>query len=121
MPLPDPYWNESAVELDPETYKLWLKAKEAAEGWEKEAGRLRDLLAEQLGNAHAGLLNGEKVVTYRPTARYAEARLKTAYPDLVQHFMRKRQVDFFDVALFAAKHPDIAEQYRSRSFRMVGE
>ncbi len=119
MPLPDPHANEPVVELDPDLYKLYLEAVDAVDRWTKELNRRRKRLEEQIGDAYAGTIEGLKVITYRPTATFATTRLVKDYPDLTAHFFKKVFRDEFQTEDFVKAHPDIAEQYQSRSFRRV--
>jgi hypothetical protein len=121
MPLPDRHANEPTVELDQDLYKYYLEAVDAVDRWEKELKRRRARLEEQLGANFAGTVNGVKVITYRPTAKYAEARLIKDFPDLTSHFFRTVVKEEFQIQDFATSHPEIADQYRTRSFRRVGE
>lgn len=120
MALPDPHADELSVELDSDLIKLYRQAKVNAQGWKTEEDRLRKRIEESLGDAFAGTVDGEKVVTYRATSGYAEARIRNDFPELVQHYMRPVTKDEFDMELFAKAHPEIAEKYRIRSFRNVG-
>ncbi len=120
MPLPDPYADEPAVELDPEIYKLWLQARSNADGWAKEAERLRKRLTDQIGDAQAGTIDGEKVIYYRYADAWATARLLKDNPDLAQHYFTVREVSEFDLEHFRRVHPEIADKYRTRSFRVAG-
>lgn len=121
MPLPDPHADEPTVEVDSNLWKLWNQAVTNAEGWANEAKRLRAQLEESLGDAYAATVDGVKVLTYRPTKKYADARLRKDFPDLTEHFVRVEKVEVLDTERFAAQHPDIAEKYRIRSFRRTGE
>lgn len=119
MPLPDPHATEPTVEGDANLFERWRQAQRNAEGWQTEADRLRSKLEEIIGDAYALTIDGVKVITNRPTVRYAEARIKQDFPDLVQHFTKPTFQEKFDVGAFAAAHPDIAARYRVRSFRQV--
>lgn len=119
MSIPDPYANEPTAEVDRDHYLAWVKAKDAAARWHKEADRIEQLLKKSLADAHAGTLNGVKVLTNRPQKNYAAAAIRRDYPDLAQHFLQRVVKEEFQVDDFAAAHPDIAEAYRIRSFRMV--
>lgn len=119
MPIPDPYANEPTAEVDLDHYRNWLVAKDAVMKWQKEVKRLEELLGKQMGDASAGTVNGTKVITHRPQKNYAAAALRRDYPDLTAHFVKKTVVDEFQVDDFVAAHPDIAEPYRVRAFRMV--
>lgn len=121
MPVPDKHDDEPVAEINKDYYQLWRNARASANAWEAEAVRLRLLLEEQLNAAHAtaGTIEGEKVLTFRPSATYAVAKLRDQYPDLTEHYMVTEFSKRLDVEAFAAAHPDIAEQFRSRSFREV--
>jgi predicted phage-related endonuclease len=119
MPLPDPHADEMTVELDENIFEKWRQAKRNVEGWEREAKRLREMLEKQLGDAYAGLVNDEKVLTYRPTEKWAVERIRTDHPDLTQHFMRTKETEFFDIESFVRMYPDVADRYRVRQFRLV--
>jgi len=116
VPLPDPHASESTVEIDRDKYKLWQEARAAVEAWQAEANRLRREIEAEAGDAYALTVDGQKVITNRPKEQYAEARLIKDYPDLVQHFMVPRVQNVFDMAQFREHHPEVAEQYRVRSF-----
>lgn len=116
MPLPDPYENEMTVELDPDKVQLLNEAKDAIRKWTAHYNRLKQELMATLGAAHAGTVNGEKVVYYRPKDQYAITRLEADYADLVQHFQRMEVKEVLDVEAFRAAHPDILERYRVRAF-----
>lgn len=120
MPLPDPHADEPVVDLDKETYRLWLQAANNAGGWMKEAERLKKRLIDQIGDAYAGIVDGKKVIYYRPADSWATARLVKENPDLAEHYMVPATGEVFDMDRFRRVHPDIAEKYRTRSFRNAG-
>jgi hypothetical protein len=113
MPLPDPHADEPTKELDPDILKLFWEAKEAEKAWAAEARRLHKRITEDLGDAHAGTVNGVKVISYRPKDAYAGTRIQKEYPDLAQHFMEYRAE--FNAFAFAQAHPDLAEPFRVRA------
>lgn len=113
MPIPDPHADEPTKELDPDKVKLYWEARDAERAWKKEAERLHKEITEELGDAHAGTVNGIKVMGYRPKESYADGRLQKDYPDLAEHFMEYRAQ--FNVWSFAKAHPEIAERYRVRA------
>jgi hypothetical protein len=116
VPLPDPHATETTVEIDRDKYKLWQEARAAVEAWQAEANRLRKEIEAEAGDAYAMTVDGRKVITNRPKEQYAEARLIKDYPDLVQHFMVPRVQNVFDMEQFREHHPEVAKQYRVRSF-----
>ena len=117
----DLYAAEPTAEVDPAIYLKWKTAKEAADAWGKEAARLRAELEQQIGEAHAGMVDGVKVVTFRPVSKWAESRLVRDYPELAEQYRRTEERVFFDLDRFRQVHPDIAEKYQSRSFCLVAE
>jgi len=119
MPLPDPWLNESTKEIDEDTYRLLQEAKAAVAAWSTEVARLKNKLLEQLGDAFAATINGEKVYTYRPKDQYAVGRLIKDYPELTQHFFVTQEQSVFDLERFKKRHAEIAEQYRVRELREV--
>ena len=121
MPLPDRYENEPTIQLDPEKVNRWREARANAEAWQDIADKIKAELVGDLGDATAGKIGDDKVITYRPSERYAEARIRQDHPDLVPHFMRTKTQEVFDMAAFRRSHPEIAEQYHVRQFRLVEE
>ena len=116
MPLPDPHANEPTQELDADKVKLLYEAKANMQGWAAEYNRLKREVTDTLGDAHAGTVNGEKVIYFRPKDQYAVTRLEKDYPDLVEHFKEARVTYEVDMDRFRAQHPDIAALYRVRAF-----
>lgn len=120
MAIPDPYANEPTTEVDPDLYEQYQKAKIAVKLWTEQLEDLKRKLQDSLGDAHAGTVDGRKVVSYRPQDRYASARIIKDYPDLVTHYFRITAKQEFQVDHFVSQHPDIAEQYRIRAFVELG-
>jgi hypothetical protein len=115
MPLPDPHASEPTTEVDRDTYKLYEEAKGAVKAWTTEMVRLKKKLIEEIGDAYAATIDGEKVLGYRPKDAYAEARLRQDYPDLTEHFVEVKVQSVFNMDRFAEQHPDIAAKYRIRA------
>jgi hypothetical protein len=120
MAIPDPYANEPTTELDEDLVRAYQEAKMAVKMWNEELERIKSKLQEALGDAHAGTVQGKKVVSYRPQDRYATSRLVRDNPDLAENFWSMQVERVFQVNAFAAQHPDIAEQYRIRAFVELG-
>ena len=119
MPRPDPNADEATVELDENAWAIYLTYVANAEYWTNEAKQLKAKFIESMGSATAALVGGAKVVTYRPSKKYAEAAMQKDHPNLTQHYRHTVQTEVFDVELFVRAHPEIAEQYRVRSFNKV--
>lgn len=114
MPLPDPHANEPTSELDRDKWKLYQEARAAVKAWTVEMDRLRTELEAEIGDAFAGTVNGDKVVTYRYKDQWAASTIQKENPELAQHFYTYKRV--FDLTAFRERHPDIADRYRVRAF-----
>lgn len=121
MPVPDIHAGEPTVEVDPVLFRRWHEAARNAARWKTIAERERRLLEKEIGDAYAGTIDGDKVLTYRPSDKWAGAEIVKQYPDLTQHFMRPQTQEVFDVEAFRFQYPDIAAKFRVRSFRAVEE
>lgn len=117
----DPHEGEPTVELDQDLWQGYVTAKRHAEKAAEYAERVKNRLILALGDAHAGVVDGRKVVTFRPQKRYAEAQLRARYPDLTQHYVTSKLMEMLDVARFGAAHPEILEQFQVRAFKATIE
>ena len=117
----DPHEDEPTVELDSAIWDAYHRARRAADQALKDLDNIKNDLILALGDAHAGIVGGRKVVTFRPQRRYAEAQLRARYPDLTQHYLTSKLVEVLDVNRFGAAHPDILEQFQVRAFKAVSE
>lgn len=117
MALPDKYENEETVEIPADLYASLLEAAAHADGWAKIRDGYKKRLQMLIGKANAGSVDGVKVITYRPSNKWAEARIIKDHPDLAEHFMREVRREVFDIEAFRLRHPEIAEAYRVRQFR----
>lgn len=119
MPLPDPHAGEPTVEVSGDLLKLYEEALTNAKAWTDLANKYKGALVEQIGDAFAGTVDGEKVVSHRPKEQYAIARLRKDYPDLTEHFMAWKTEQVFDLDKFKKAHPEIIEQYQVRAFNRL--
>lgn len=117
----DPHADEPTVAINAVVHAKYLEARDNATQWKKEADRLREMIAAELGDAYAGTVNGYKLISHRPEERFNVTQLRRDYPDLVEHFMGYKTELTFDMEAFHAAHADIAEQYRVRSFKSLAE
>lgn len=117
MALPDRYENEDVVEIPADLYQSLLEASAHADGWAKIRDGYKVKIRALIGQAQAAMVDGIKVVTYRPSNKWAEARIVKDHPDLAEHFMRQETREVFDLEAFRIRHPEIAEAYRVRQFR----
>ena len=76
--------NENIVEL----LDLLDKAKTHKTHWEQEEDKVKALIAEHLGGATVGTLNGDTIVTWKQQTRTSvdTKGLALAHPDLVKRF-----------------------------------
>ena len=116
MPLPDPHAGEMTVELNEDVFQAYEVALARLQEWTDYVNKLKTMILEQLGDAYAGTVNGEKVVAHRPKEQYAISRLRKDYPDLTERHMKWKTEQVFDQDSFAQAHPEIMEQYRVRAF-----
>jgi hypothetical protein len=121
MPLPDPHADEPGYEVPEDLWEERNKYLTYAAQWKKMADEITARIQQEMGSATAVLVAGQKVATYRPSRRYAESQLQRDHPNLTQHYRHEVRTDVFDMELFAKAHPDIADQYVIRSFRVVSE
>lgn len=112
----DQYADEPAVEIDAHLLTAWRAAKSAISQWEAEEKRLRELLEKQIGDAHAGLVDGEKVIYHRPIKTYRVKALLAENAELASHYYVPGP-EVFAMDRFAKAFPEIAEKYRSRAFK----
>lgn len=111
--------QEPTVEINPAVWAEYQGALAKLASWQKYVELLREQIVKEIGDAHAGTVNGRKVATYRPVDTYRIKALIAEYPELVQHFEHDVTRTEFDVAAFDAQHHEILERYRSRAFRTV--
>ena len=117
--LPDPYINDPTTARPGDLYYRYLRVVAEIAAAEKERDDLRKKLEEIMGDAHAGLVDGKKVITNRPMNRVAEQALLRKYPDLTAPYIKPTLVDKLDLATFSAQHPDVVAEFQSRQFRIV--
>jgi hypothetical protein len=116
MALPEPKPGELTVEADRDLAKLLKEAAAAEKAWRERKEQLRKKIQESMGEATAALVDGELAFTNRYKNTYREKDLRTDYPDLTDHYVHDVVVPTFDMAQFAAVHPDIAKHYQTRAF-----
>ena len=106
-----------AIDQHGELVVAWLQAQENAKRWNQVAADYEARLQQLIGDHTAATIAGHTVITYRPIDRYRTTDLRKAYPDLTERFVREKTSVAFDVTAFAAAHPDLAAQFRTRVFR----
>lgn len=118
MALPDKYEAEDVVEIPAELYAKLTEANSNVDGWTRIRDGYKKMVQTLLGKASAGMVDGQKVITYRPSNKWAESRIIKDHPDLAHHFMTTKTQVVFDMEAFKLRHPEIAEAYRIRQFRV---
>jgi hypothetical protein len=119
MAVQGPHDKEPTVEIPLELFRKYQEARRNREDWASWEKHYADQIQALMGNAPAATVDGKKVLSWRPSEKWSEVGIKREYPEIAQHFEITREVTTFDVKAFVAQHPDLAEPFRSRSFRMV--
>jgi hypothetical protein len=119
MAVPQRKNPDETVEVPADLVAKYQEAEVNASAWAKIRDQYKSQVQALLGSATAATVDGEPVFTYRPSEKWAEAQIIKHYPDMVQHFMRVEQREVFDLEAFRIRHPQIADQYRVRTFRAV--
>lgn len=121
MPVPGPHDKEPTAEIPGGLWRSYLEARRNREDWEAHEKHYRERVEKLIGDASAGTVGGVKVVSYRPAEKWSVTGIRKEYPEIAQHFVVTQTVENFDISAFVAQHPDLAEPFRSRSFRLVGD
>ncbi len=117
----DPHADEAKVEIDSDVYAQWMEVRAAIKEAQAVEAILRAKIEQQMGKATAATIGGRTVITYRPSKSWDSKGLLRDYPELAEHFMTMEVTRKLDVYQFAAHHPEIANQYQTRTFREAGE
>jgi hypothetical protein len=108
--------TEGQLSIDDKA-EFWAEFKrlhEAARKLKVWKARFKDLF----GDADVITINGEIVATHALGGAVNQAQLRADHPELFDQFTTIKQVREFDSALFEQAHPELANQYRSRSLRI---
>src|SRR5678815_5044356 len=111
--------KEPTVEIPLELFRKYQEARRNREDWASWEKHYADKIQELMGDKPAATVDGKKVLSWRPSEKWSEVGIRREYLEIAQHFDVTREVTRFDVKAFVAQHPDLAEPFRSRSFRMV--
>lgn len=117
----DPYANEPVAPVDPALFAQYLEAKDASSRWKLEAERLAGIIEAMIGDAHAGTVDGRKVILHRYANTYRAAALRKDYPELTEQYVVEVTEFSFDIDRFAKNHPEVAKQYQSRPLKTIGD
>ncbi len=85
----------------------------------KQRDKVRAVLQKAIGDRD-GLQVGDYIATYEPVNKYREAGLRKDLPDLTDQFVEERVERVFNLDRFVAAFPDVASQYQSRAWKVIG-
>lgn len=87
--------------------------------WEEYCKGLEKEIAQAMGNATRGTIDGQEVVVFEPKEQFAPARFAKDYPDLANAFTRSVVTRELDWRTLLAKEPEIASPYVTRTMRVI--
>lgn len=96
---------------------LLAEAKRMVAFWEGEEQKTRQRIAEVLGDAEVGTVNGEEVLTYKVEERFRGGDFSKAYPDMYKLYTREVTKTEFDLASFKLSRPDLYREFRVRAMK----
>lgn len=105
---------------DTEMRDLLKRHREAIDSeaaWKKVKENLAAEIREKLGDATAGVIGNEAVVTYRYKDSFAEKRFIEENEELAKHYMRRVTKSVLDVDLVKQALPEKYNEYRGRELR----
>ena len=85
--------------------------------WKGEEEKVRERLAQVMGDAEIGTVDGQEVLTFRKEDRFRGADFKKAYPDTHKLYTREVVEQKFDLASFKLTRPELYEEFRVRSMK----
>lgn len=95
-------------------WEEFLKLHAAAKKYKIWKGRFKDIF----GDSDVITIGGEIVATHSVGGAVNQSQLRADHPELFDRFTTITQTRTFDAELFAQTHPELADQYRSRSLRI---
>lgn len=97
------------------------ECKRMRDWWSARETKIKAELAEIMGDAEVGTVNGEQVFFYQTQNRFNSGDFKKAMPDTWKLFHRPVTEEKFDVDWLKAARPDLYEQYQVRAMRLTFE
>lgn len=85
--------------------------------WTSQLEKTQARLAEIMGDAEQGTINGVPVFFYEKQNRFRGGDFAKAYPDMHKFYTRDVTVQRFDVEWFRSSRPDLWSQFQSRPMR----
>jgi hypothetical protein len=108
-----------AKPLDALVSKLadYVECQKSIEFWQKRLNRLKDELAEAMGDAEVGTVNGEAVLFYQTQNRFRTTDFAKKYPDFYRLYSRDFTEKKFDPSWLKDERPDLYAQFQVRAMR----
>lgn len=97
------------------------ECKRMAAWWKAREDKIKAELAEIMGDAEIGTVNGEEVLFYEPQNRFNSGEFKKAMPDTWKSFHRVVAAEKFDADWLKLARPDLWEQFQVRAMRSTFE
>jgi predicted phage-related endonuclease len=97
----------------------YVECQRSIDFWEKRLKRLKAQLAEAMGNAEVGTVNGEAVLFYPPQNRFQGKEFSKQYPDFYRLYSRDFTRKQFDPNWLKDERPDLYEQFQVRAMRVT--
>lgn len=110
--------NGSHVEVDPELAAELKAEHEEIDRAEKALAARKQALENRVkalhGNADRLLSDGREITTWRTIKKFAEAKFRSARPDLAARYTRRVLATRFNADALRADHPDTYREFCSR-------
>lgn len=113
IPAPEP----EVKELDQHVKILadMRECKNTIDFWTKRWEELKTQMAEIMGDAEVGTVNGEVALTFHKTERFSSGEFRKKYPDMYKFYTREVTTERFDEKWFRTTRPELWEEFQSRS------
>lgn len=92
-----------------------------AQKWERVRDKARARLAEVMGTASTGLINGKPVLKRTVSKQFAPARFKQRYPDLYADYLVPRLEYVLDMDKLRTELPRIVDEFSARRWTNTSE
>ncbi|WP_326646101.1 YqaJ viral recombinase family protein [Streptosporangium sp. NBC_01755] len=113
-----------AIDLPAELPAAMVTRLRADQGWaeeikilEQQRKAVKNEITALLGDLNVGTYQGQDVVTWKNTGKFAADKFTSDHPDLAEQFTAP--VPQLDEKALKAAHPDLYARYRSRVFRPI--
>lgn len=91
------------------------------EFWKDRYNKVQASIADVMGTATVGLVDGREVLTFRWENRFRSSDFKKAYPDTYRTFVHVVEHKEFDAHWLRQVRPDLYDEFRVRSMRSSWE